>query len=403
MLFRTSQKVFLHVDCDSFFASCEVLRHPYLKGKMVCVGGDIIVASSYEAKALWVKVGTPIWEAKRILGNHAYFFWVDLNFYSQISHQLMSYLRKQTLKVEPFSIDEAFCEISGLPELYKKTTYEYVESLQKNILKVIGIPVSIGVANTRIKAKIFSKIRKPYGIFIGFEKSFIAEYYSKIPVKDIPFIGKQSQEKLKYKCQSISDYISLWFWKIKNLIGKTGTDLWLELLWVDMFIVKKSSQAKSIHRTRSFNHQLSNNKGFIFQQLLNNFERAIDELYEWDNQTKHVAIMFRDKQFRVEVYDYKLPEYTHQRKVLLDIVIMLFEKYFDSWKVYRSTGVYLYEFRSYLPQQLNIFDSSLRWAQHDYQLIKKIHEINTKFWGKKISFWNRLWETGKKSTYRICN
>jgi DNA polymerase IV len=52
MRFKTSQKIYIHVDCDCFFASCEVLRNPELKGKKVCVGGEIIIACTYEAKAL---------------------------------------------------------------------------------------------------------------------------------------------------------------------------------------------------------------------------------------------------------------------------------------------------------------------------------------------------------------
>ena len=67
MLLKKSKKIFIHVDCDSFFASCEVLRHPELKGKCVMVGGEIVTACSYEAKRLGIGVGTHFEEAKRIL------------------------------------------------------------------------------------------------------------------------------------------------------------------------------------------------------------------------------------------------------------------------------------------------------------------------------------------------
>jgi len=67
MKFRSSKKVFAHIDCDSFFASCEVFRNPKLEHKYVCVGHDIIVACTYNAKALGIGVGTPFWEAKKKL------------------------------------------------------------------------------------------------------------------------------------------------------------------------------------------------------------------------------------------------------------------------------------------------------------------------------------------------
>ena len=79
----------------------------------------------------------------------------------------MKYLEENTLIMEKFSIDEAFCEITGLAEMHKVSLLQYVKFLQDDILKKIGIPVRIGIANTRIKAKIFSDINKPNGICIG--------------------------------------------------------------------------------------------------------------------------------------------------------------------------------------------------------------------------------------------
>ena len=69
MLFKTSTHIYAHIDCNAFFASCEVLRNPALRGKMVLVGGDIIVAASYEAKRVGIKTGMRSWEARRITGD----------------------------------------------------------------------------------------------------------------------------------------------------------------------------------------------------------------------------------------------------------------------------------------------------------------------------------------------
>ena len=85
----------------------------------------------------------PIWEAKKILKNHAVFLVPDIAYYTEISKKLMLILSQETLKIEVFSIDEAFCDISGIPELYKQTHKEFLLCLQKKILKEVGIPVSI--------------------------------------------------------------------------------------------------------------------------------------------------------------------------------------------------------------------------------------------------------------------
>lgn len=67
MKFNTSKKIYLHIDCDSFFAWCELLKNPKLKGKCVCVWHEIILACSYEAKKLWIYTWMPVWEASRKL------------------------------------------------------------------------------------------------------------------------------------------------------------------------------------------------------------------------------------------------------------------------------------------------------------------------------------------------
>lgn len=144
MRFKTSKKLWFHVDCDSFFAACEILRHPELKENYVCVGGDIIIAASYNAKALGIKVGTPIWEARRILpAKKTHYFAPDISYYSEISQKLMVFLREYSEKIEIFSIDEAFCDMTGIPECFKMDAWDYALFLQKKILDEIGISVTV--------------------------------------------------------------------------------------------------------------------------------------------------------------------------------------------------------------------------------------------------------------------
>lgn len=382
--------MYIHVDCDCFFASCEILRNPHLKGKRVCVWWEIIIACSYQAKVVWIKTWTPLWEAKRILKNTGYYFSPDHNYYSYISEKIEKYLSYNTLKYEPFSIDEGFCEITWLPELYKMNLWQYLRKLQKNILKEIWIPVSIWCSNTRIKAKIYSKINKPYWIYIWYNTEQEFKLFKKLPLKDIPYIWKAYQERFKYSCKTIYDFISLWFWKIKKEIGKNWTDLRLELSWVNAFVVKKSSEVKSIWRTRSFNQQMTSNYNFLKEQLLINFDRVFEEIVNKDLEVRVISIMLRDKKFYTYIYDYKLPEHTNIRETILHVVLKLFEKYYSQDKIYRSTWVILSDFKSYLPKQISIFDKPLRSKENKYELTKIVNSINQKYWKHKLSFWIAL-------------
>lgn len=398
MQFKVSKKIFAHIDCDCFFASCEILRNPFLKNKHVCVGSEIIIACSYSAKALWIKTWTPIWEAKKILWNNAYFFSPDHNYYIEISEKLMNYLSYNTLCIEPFSIDEAFCEITWLPELYKLDLFNYLKLLQKDILKNIWIPVSIWVSNTKIKAKIYSKINKPYGIYINFFKE--KDLFESLPISFIPFIWRSYQEKLKYKAKTIYDFISLWFWELKKTIWKNATDLWLELVWVNIFVVKKSPQAKSLSKTRSFNNKKTSDYFFLEKQLIKNFDKIYEELTENNFEIKKVAIMLRDVKFRVYLYDYKFEIFTDSRKDLLAIVLNLFKINYNPTLIYRSTWIIFSDIKFIWKKQLVLWENNYNKHKNQDKIMKIINNFNFDYDVYKISYgFELLWKPKEKRNH----
>ena len=391
MKFRTSKKLYAHIDCDSFFANCEILANPNLKGKYVCVWGEIIIAATYNAKKKGVKVGTPVWQAREILPKHnTIFMGVNFELYGEISRKLMKYLRENTLKIEKFSIDEAFCEITGLPDLYKQSTYEYVKYLQDDIKRQIGIPVSIGVSNTRIKAKIFSEIHKPYGIYIGDYEESEYERFGKLAFSEIPFAGKQTQKRFQYRCSVISDFMDLWFWQLKKECGKNMTTLWLELHWVNAFQIDNEKPAKSISRSRSFNKKKTNNKEFLSTQILGHFETVYSWITEKSIEIWEVWIMLRDENFTVHRLKYVFPEHTNDRQKIFFALKNIFEELYRSDIMYRSTWVNCYNLRSYLPRQLNLFEKEFTKKDNSYELSRAMNRLNQKYGKQKLCFWSEL-------------
>ena len=388
MILKTSKKIFAHVDCDSFFASWEVLKNPKLKNKFVCVWWEIIVACTYNAKTLGIKTWTPIWEAKRILKDKWVFLLPDMWYYQDISYKLMDFLRYNTLNTEEFSIDEAFCEITWIAELNKISLEKYIINMQENILKQIWIPVSIWVSNTRIKAKIFSKINKPFWNYISLNHD--KNIFSKLPISIIPYIWKSYQNKLQYKAKTVYDFIQIWYPKLKELIWKNATDLWLELSWVNAFVVKKSKQIKSMSRWRSFNKQITNNKDFLYSQLLLNFNNLYEELTIKNFETKKVSIFFRDKEKMTSLFHFNLSSYISTREELLKYMQELFNKFYDSWNLYRSTGIIFSKLKKTEFHQTSIFEKTNILENNNTNLIKVINAINSKFDRHKISFWSDL-------------
>jgi len=146
------------------------LRHPSWEGKAVCVAReqDIVLAASYEAKSFGVTTGTATWEARRILPD-AIFTPPDFQWYQHISHRLMRWLGEYGLQCIPFSVDEAFVELTRY-DIRKGMTFEdLAEELIIMIKKHIGIPISIGIAPTKLLAKIFANVYKPMGSCVALE------------------------------------------------------------------------------------------------------------------------------------------------------------------------------------------------------------------------------------------
>ncbi len=388
MRFKTSKKIFIHVDCDSFFAECEIFRNPSLKNKYVLVWSEIVLACNYKTKDLWIKTWTPVWQAEEILKGKWIFLKSDHNFYSLVSSKLMNYLEKNTLSIEPFSIDEAFCEVTWLAELNKLSLEKYILKLQNDIIKNVWVPVSIGVSTTRIKSKIFSKLNKPRWIFIDLWNS--KDLYKELELDIVPFIWKSMQNILKYKCDNVYDFINLWYPYLKKIIWKTATDLWLELSWVNCFHLRKTHITKSMSRGRSFNKNITNNKDFLYSQLLLNFNHLYEEFTIKNYSLKKISIYFRDKDKYTHVFNSILTEKTFIRKNILKIIQKLFNENYNIDMLYRSTWIIFSNLKEVKNEQLSLFENNRKELEVNHDLLNIINSINNKYNSHKISFWTDL-------------
>jgi DNA polymerase-4 len=186
------QPFVLHVDIDAFFAAVEVMLNPSLRGKPVIIGGmpderGVVSTASYEARKYGVHSGMALRTAAQKCP-HGIFLRGRFQVYSQTSERFMDVLRRFSPRVEVASIDEAYMDLSGMRYLHP-SVYDLAHKIKSTVEREIGVRVSMGLAFSRLGAKLATEAAKPGNIFfVQDEKEFI----SNLALEKIPGIGKHT-------------------------------------------------------------------------------------------------------------------------------------------------------------------------------------------------------------------
>ena len=210
----------LHADADSFYASVEQRDDQSLRGRPVIVGGGVVLAASYEAKAFGVR--TPMGETQaRRLCPHAIVVRPRMEAYSEASDAMFEVFRDTTPLVEGLSIDEAFLDVSGLRRI-SGTPSEIAARLRREIRERVGIPVSVGVARTKFLAKVASGVAKPDGLLvvpIGDELRFLHA----LPVERLWGVGTVTAQKLRDRSiATVADVAGLGEPALVGILGRAA-------------------------------------------------------------------------------------------------------------------------------------------------------------------------------------
>lgn len=248
-------RLIFHIDADAFFASVEQSCNPFLRGKSVVVCGmpvekGIVTAASYEAKKFGIKTGMPIFEARKLLPNGLYIP-VDIPKYLDFSRKLLLIYLKYTKTVEPYSIDEAFLELTGQcanPE-------ELAKEIKAGVKSELGITVSIGIGPNKLIAKIASDLRKPDGLYMVRPEE-VGSFLSEQPVKNCPGIGSKTAEALKnFNVNTFADLAAVSEDKLRHMFGVNGSKLYLAARGIDdspVIALDQLPQEKSMGHETTF-------------------------------------------------------------------------------------------------------------------------------------------------------
>jgi DNA polymerase-4 len=188
-----TEATILHADLDAFFASVEQRDDPRLRGKPVVVGGGVVLAASYEAKAFGVETAMGGRQAKRLCPQ-AIVVPPRMSAYSEASKAVFAVFDDTTPLVEGLSIDEAFLDVRGL-ERISGTPEEIAVTLRRRVLDEVGLPITVGVARTKFLAKVASAVAKPDGLLLVPPDAEL-EFLHPLPVERLWGVGVKTAEKL---------------------------------------------------------------------------------------------------------------------------------------------------------------------------------------------------------------
>jgi DNA polymerase-4 len=192
--FVPADATILHADLDAFYASVEQRDDPALRGRPVIVGGGVVLAASYEAKACGVRTAMGGGQARRLCPQ-ALVVPPRMSAYSDASRAVFAIFEQTTPLVEGLSIDEAFLDVRGLRRI-SGAPIEIAARLRREVRERVGLPITVGVARTKFLAKVASGVAKPDGLLLvppAGELSFLHP----LPVERLWGVGPVTAEKLR--------------------------------------------------------------------------------------------------------------------------------------------------------------------------------------------------------------
>lgn len=262
-------RAILHIDGDSFFASCEVAKDARLRGKPVITGRErgIVSACTYDLKRRGVQVGMKLYEAKKI-APEAIVLPSDYETYSLFSERMYEIVRRYTPTVEEYSIDECFADITGLRRLHHMGYPEIAAAIKRDLQVELGMTFSIGLSCTKVLAKLGSKWNKPDGLTV-IKMREIEQFHAKTPVGKVWGIGPNTAAFLnRHGVQTVLDFVrhdEAW---VREKLSKPTIEIWHELRgdMVHEVDPKKRDSYQSIQKTKTFTPP-SRNHDFIYSQL----------------------------------------------------------------------------------------------------------------------------------------
>ena len=370
------------VDCNSFYVSCERLFNPKMQKKAVVVlsnNDGCVISRSREAKDLGIKMGEPYFKVKDLVKrNKVEVYSSNYALYGDISRRVMKVLKTFSPKVEIYSIDEAFIDLSFIDE---KGVEDYGREIRSRVLKWTGIPTSVGIASTKTLSKVANHIAKKEKAGVIYLNTNIDERLKKFPIEDVWGVGKQLSKF--YHKNNISNAYDLknvsntWVKKGTNVLGaKTAMEL-RGIPCIDLQIDQE--KRKNCCVSRSFGRKVKD-LNELEESVITHCLNAAEKIRADDQIAKTITVFIRTSPF-----DKNRRYYSNSKTIDLAIPTSNSIELIKN-AVKALTDIYKY---GYAYQKAGIILSGLKDAnQNDQNLLTPLLENKSKKLMKAIDYTN---------------
>jgi len=350
-----TDQIFALIDCNNFFVSCERLFRPELEGRPVVVlssNDGCVVARSNEAKALGIPMGAPAFQYRQTFqANHVTTFSANFEIYGDISKRITALLATVTPRLEVYSVDESFLDLS---ELHIADHAAWGRAVREVILKNIGVPVSIGVAPSKTLAKLASEIAK-HDAQHGGALSFMTiapgakdELLRSVPVKEIWGVGWRLAPKLR--AEGVDTALALSQLRpqhAQQLMGIHGRQLVAELNGTSCHPLERQHKvAQSIMRGRTFGED-TNEAHVLESAIASMATRAAFALRHDKLLARHIGFFTETNRhkpgYRRWAPEIRLAQPTNDTGHIISLLIAKLGEIFSSGQQYHRLCVFLYD------------------------------------------------------------
>lgn len=376
------------VDCNNFYASCERLFRPDLKDKPIVVlsnNDGCVIARSNEAKALGIPMGAPAHELINVIKEHdVHVFSSNYALYGDLSQRVMNVLARFAPEIEIYSIDEAFLNLDGVTTPLDQLGRE----IRKTVQKLVGIPVSVGFAETKTLAKAANRIAKKFpqlnNVFIIETPEQREKVLRWLAVEDIWGIGRQYSKKMDYysikRAWDLTQKSDSFVRKHFTVVGLRTKN---ELEGKRCFSFDDQPAAKkTIATTRSFGTMLTE-LADIREAVINHAVSCATKLRRQKSSAAQIMVFITTNGFRTDLPQYSrssvvtLPTPSNSSSIIAKYAAAVLESIFKPGYHYKKAGVIVMQIIPQNQVQLNLFDTIDIKKEH--QLFEVIDRLNNSF------------------------